>query len=522
MTTRMPVAETIAVIDLGTNTFHVLIIEITPTGEMRVIDKFREAVKLGEGGFAAHTLAPEAYQRGMQALLKIKTLLDSKPVSRVLAFATSAIRSADNGKDFVAEAYAKTGIEIQVINGNEEAALIYQGVKYGLALPVHQDVLIVDIGGGSVEFIVGNRQNAKLLRSVNIGAQRMTDITGPFDQISPAQIQSLIDCYDRELHALLTEIKEFRIKTLIGSSGTFETFGVMAAHDAGEKNFADNLNGYRFDVKRFKKLAKKLISSTRAERLTIPGMEALRVDMILMGTVLTDFLVERLGIEEIQVSSYALKEGILSNYLNEQGNDQSEAYLTRDPREQSVVNLAVKFGCSIEKADYTSRLALSLFDQTQMWHNFGADERQLLHFSTLLVDVGHYIQRSGHHKHGQYIIQNCALPGFSGKELLLMANLVRYHRKSLPSLDHLHYNVLYKEDKNIINKLGGILRLAVNLNRGNRKVIQSVTMHSLPNRDLLLKVYAPVSAQLEIEAAMEAKEMFEKAFETRLTVVQGG
>ena len=517
----MPLEETIAIIDLGTNTFHVLIIEITSTGEKRVKDKFREAVKLGEGGIATHKITPEAYQRGINALLKIRTLLDSKKVDRVLAFATSAIRSAHNGKAFIEEAKAKANIDIQIINGNEEAALIYQGIRYGLSLPVHQDVLMVDIGGGSVEFIVGNRQTAKLLRSVNIGAQRMMDVAGSFDRISPAQIEAVEQYYQNELYGLISEIKEFPISMLVGSSGTYETFGQMAAHDAGEKNFSDNINGYRFDVKRFKKLYKKLIQSTRAERQSIPGMELLRVDMILMGTILTDLIINELNIQEIQVSNYALKEGILANYLSEQGNDQTEAYLNRDPREQAVINLACKFGCSIENADYVSLLARSIFDQTQMLHNFGTEERQLLHFATLLVDIGHYIQRSGHHKHGQYIIQNSALPGFSGKELLLMANIVRYHRKSLPSLDHLHYNVLYKEDKNIVNKIGGILRLAVNLNRAHRKVVQSVSLHVLPNREMQLKVYSSVPANLEIEAAADAKEMFEKAFETRLSIVQG-
>lgn len=516
--------DTVAIIDLGTNTFHVLIIEITLDNEFKVIDKFKESVKLAEGSESGNHIIKEAFQRGLDALLKIKQVIDSKNVSKTISFATSAIRSAQNGKEFIQKAYESTGIEIQVINGSEEAALIFNGVQFGVSLPVHKDVLVMDIGGGSVEFIVGNRQGPKFLRSLNLGAARILERVGTFDQISQAQINLLQTIFENELNPVINEISEFKLQTLVGSSGTFETLGILSANDANEKELADNLNGYHFDMKRFKKLYKKILNSTRAERQIMPGVEALRVDMIVLGAMLTNYVADKLAIESFKVSTYALKEGIMLNFLSEYKNDEEELsnkYLDKSPREMTVINFAKKFGISHEKAEYMARLALSIFDQTQIIHNFGPEERELLYFSTLLVDIGHYIQRSGHHKHGQYIIQNSSLPGFSGKELLLMANIVRYHRKSLPSIEHLHYNVLYKEDKNIVNKLGGILRIVVNLTRTNVGAIQSLTMNMPNSRELVLKVLpsSGYNVELETETAKEAKEMFEKAFEIQLQII---
>lgn len=508
--------NTVAVIDLGTNTFHLLIIETGAAGAYRVLDKIKEPVKLGEGSLETAAISPEAFERGLVALEKFGGVISSRKAARVLAYGTSAIRSARNGPEFVAAARARAGIEIQAINGNEEAALIYEGIRYGLPLPVHDDALMVDIGGGSVEFIVGNKLGAKLLRSLRIGAARMLARIAPGDPITPRQQEQTRAVYREEMRDLLAELREFKLKKLIGSSGSFETLGALAARDAGEKALKDYLNGYRVPRQRFAKIHRKLMTSTRDERLKMPGMEALRVDMILMGSLLTELLVEELGLEEIIVSEYALKEGMLVNYLNEL-RAAPEALADANQREQAALLLAERFGCSVEKGRFVSRLALSIFDQTRFLHGFGPQARELLHYACLLVDAGHLINRSGHHKHGQYIIQNSNLPGFSSKELLLLGNLVRYHRKSLPSGEHWHFNVLYKDDKDTVEKLAGILRLAVNLNRSNRQIVSSVTL-DYSEELTTLRAQCRMPADYELESARASRELFERGFGTRLEV----
>lgn len=509
--------ETLAIIDLGTNKFHLIIVELISAHEFRIKEKYKEPVLLGEG--EAGTLSSESFERGLAAMRRFKQLIETRGANTVLAFATSAIRSAANGADFVRKVFSETGISIQIINGNEEAAYIYQGVRFGLTLPVEEDVLMVDIGGGSVEFIVGNRLNAKLLRSVNIGASRLMQQIRPSDPITPEEVKRTEAYLSEKLGPLLEELREFQIQTLVGSSGTFDTLGAIAASEADEARPLSGINGYTFDQRRLKKVYKRIVAGNRAQRLAMPGMEPYRVDLIVMGSILVNFIVERLSLSRVTVSAYSLKEGMLAAYIDKQLNRPHHSRDEAGQREKAVRALAEKFNYAKDHIDLVAKLALKLFDATQNVHGYGADERELLHYAALLHDIGHFINRSGHHKHSQYIIQNSALPGFSTDELLTIANIARYHRKSLPSPEHLHFNLLFKEHKERVKKLAGILRLAVNLDRGYRGVVKDVEL-AVNARQFTLAVHAADNAELEIEAARAAAELFEVAFDVKLFIKQ--
>ncbi len=509
--------ETLAIIDLGTNKFHLIIVELISAHEFRIKEKYKEPVLLGES--EGESLSAESFERGLSAMRRFKQLIETRGAQSVLAFATSAIRSAANGAEFVRKVFAETGISIQIINGNEEAAYIYQGVRFGLNLPIDEDVLMVDIGGGSVEFIVGNRLGAKLLRSVNVGASRLMQQIRPSDPITPEELKRTEAYLSEKLGPLLEELKEFQLQTLIGSSGTFDTLGTIAASDADDARTLAGINGYTFDQRRLKKVYKRIVAANRNQRLALPGMEAYRVDLIVMGATLVNFIVESLSISRITVSSYSLKEGMLAAYIEKQLNRPHHSRDEVGQREKAVRALAEKFNYAKEHVDLVSKLALKLFDATQSVHGYGPDERELLHYAALLHDVGHFINRSGHHKHSQYIIQNSAVPGFSTDELLMIANIARYHRKSLPSPEHLHFNLLFKEHKEKVKKLAGILRLAVNLDRGYRGVVKDLEL-TVQARQFTLLVHATDNADLEIEAARAAAELFEIAFDSKLVIKQ--
>ncbi|MEM4326454.1 MAG: phosphatase, partial [Candidatus Pacearchaeota archaeon] len=239
--------ESVAVIDIGTNTFHLLITEVNSEGEFYVKHKFKEMVKLGEGGIDHDVIAESAFQRGLNALNMFAQYIQQHQCNRVIAFATSAIRTAKNGKDFIEKVKEKTGIEIKVINGNEEAALIYEGVRNGIQLSNQEPVLIMDIGGGSVEFIVANSLHPLLLRSLKLGASRVYETFKPSDPITPQQVTLIENYYYQELQSLFEEVKEFQVKKLIGTSGAFETIATMIAYQNGDILTASgNINGYRF------------------------------------------------------------------------------------------------------------------------------------------------------------------------------------------------------------------------------------------------------------------------------------
>ncbi|MDX2063481.1 MAG: Ppx/GppA phosphatase family protein [Bacteroidia bacterium] len=506
----------VAVIDLGTNTFHLLIVEFTDFGTFVVKEKYKEAVKLGEG-ITQQVIAEAAFHRGIDALKKFRTLIDARGVSTVLAFGTSALRDAQNAAVFLDAAREEAGIAIRIINGNEEAALIYQGVRNGVVFPPGENVLLIDIGGGSVEFIVGTAQQAKLLRSTRLGAARLLEQIAPADPPSRADIAATRKVIAAQLDELLREIAEFQVRTVVGSSGTFETLGALTAAESRDVLAMQNPNGFGLSPARFQKLKARLLKASREERLLMPGMEVARVDMILMGVVLIDYVLQRLPIENILVSTYALKEGILYDYLETQRESalpHTEA--DRGLREKAIRAVGHKYHFEEGHANQVALLALQLFDELRGLHGYGPEERELLKYACLLHDIGHFVGRSGHHKHGQYILMNAPIQGFASSELLLLGNLVRYHRKSLPSKEHFHFNLLPKAEKELILRLSALLRLADCLDRGHRHLIRQ--LRALQTEvEVVVGVEASGEVDIELTAARENTELFEVAYGLPIT-----
>lgn len=428
-----------------------------------------------------------------------------------MACGTSALRSAQNAKEFLLKAKELAGIEINVINGNEEALFIYKGVRGGVQFPFDEDVLIMDIGGGSIEFIVGDQTQPKLLRSLRLGAARLLESVRPTDPISKKDIDQVRRLVENQAESLMEEIRDFKVKRMIGSSGSFETMGAMIAYDNGDMLSMENVNGYKYDKKKFKKIHQRLLDFNRAERLAMGGMEPARVDMMLMATLVMEYVMDKLKLEQVTVSAYALKEGILYDYL-ENTRDRHHTALERNMREQTVRQLSKRFEYDERHCNQVARLALSMFDQLKPNHGFGEEERELLKYGCLLHDIGHFINRSGHHKHGQYIVMNSAMQGFSTNELLVLGNIVRYHRRSLPSREHFHYNMLYKEHKETVRKLAGILRIADNLDRGHRGKVNDIKVKMEPTGKMLLTLHAEDSIEVELQSARMETELIQDAF----------
>lgn len=509
-------SENIAIIDLGTNTFHLLVIELSGRS-YRVLEKHKESVQLGRGGLGSGIMAPDAYKRGLSALQKFQKILHSRKVTHTLAYATSALRSASNGPQFVEEAFHKSGIRVRIINGYEEAVLIYEGVRHGVQLPAGQDCLFMDIGGGSVEFVVGDRRYPKLVRSLNLGGARLLEHLQPHDPMTADDIARAEQYLAEQLDPLLDEIASFGITQMVGSSGSFETLGTLVAGMRGQYLNSDSVNAYQFSVADYLRLHHSMLPLERKDRLALPGMDPVRVDMIGVGSLMVKYVVERLGIQSVLVSTFALKEGILFNFLAERHETPLHTPSEVSVRSSAVLALAERYKYDPVHARQTVVLAHQLFDQLASLHHYGTEERELLEYAALLHDIGHFIDRSGHHKHSQYIVLNTPLPGFSSDELLLLSNLVRYHRKSMPSPEHLHFNLLYKEDKQKVMILGGILRIAVNLDRAHRALVQRVEVNPT-GRKLEITAYAPEDIELEVVAARTATDMLQHALERKVDI----
>lgn len=513
--------EKIAIIDLGTNTFHLLIAEINEAEEFVVRGKFKEPVKLGEGGITSGKIAPAAFERGIRALLNYRDLIDSNGVSQVFAYATSAIRSASNGDEFIKTARREANIQIKTINGNEEAALIFDGVRNGVQLSSSEKVLIIDIGGGSVEFVVAHEGQALLLRSLPLGAARLLEHVEPSDPIKEKELDKLDKRIQKELKYLLKELKEFDLDRIVGSSGTFETLASLIAYKNGDLLSAENLNGYQFSADSFNELFPKLIKSNRQSRLKMEGMDPLRVDMIIMGASILKYLLDSLKVKELMTCNFALKEGMLYKYIREKKKRMAQFIgpVDRSIRAKAVKNLATRYKYDEKHALQVAEIATSIFDQLEPHHKMGNTERELLQYASLLHDIGRYIHPSGHHKHGQYIIMNCNLSGFSTNELVLLSNLVRYHRKSLPRRDHYHFSILPDKGKKRVELLAGILRVADNLDRGHRGYVNSLKVQVKSDR-VLIEASAGEDIRMEVSHAQVMKDLLERAMGMEVRVSQ--
>lgn len=297
-----------AAIDLGTNTFHLIIADVSHS-EVSVVYKTNVPVRLGEGRINENIIIPAAYERGLQTLTEFAAQMKKHDVETVMATATSAVRSAKNGVDFVNDVKSRAGIAINIITGDQEASFIFQGVK---ATGVIDGVsLIMDIGGGSTEFIICNRQELLWKKSYNIGAARLMQAHFKSDPISSDEKQHIIEHLDEVLADLKAACRVYKPEHLIGSAGAFETFTAMLLKGvdiAGTKSAA-------LDVGSYLKLSKMLISSTHAEREEMPDLIKLRVDMIVIAAIITNYIIEHCQIKHLSLSTYDLKMGVLYSLI---------------------------------------------------------------------------------------------------------------------------------------------------------------------------------------------------------------
>ena len=304
----------IAILDLGTNTFHLLIVSVNKKGEWRKIFKSKTVVKLGEGSDNLNVISDKAYQRGLKAMVHYKEIIDVHKPKKVFAFATSAIRSSDNGIDFVKDVFMKTEIQIEIISGDKEAEFIYYGVKQCVDLSKGKS-LIMDIGGGSTEFIIADDHQIYWKYSYNIGVARLLQTIKPSDPITLDELKAVKLFLGKELKPLIEAVQLYKPDKLIGSSGSFDTFAEMIGYLFYKKNIIKGVRTYDFDFNEYQKLNERILFSTAVQRKKMKGLVKMRVDMIVMAAICTTFVLEKTKIKQLSLSKFALKEGALQVVL---------------------------------------------------------------------------------------------------------------------------------------------------------------------------------------------------------------
>ncbi|MFN9557825.1 MAG: HD domain-containing protein [Dolichospermum sp.] len=517
----VPENQMIAAIDIGTNSLHMVIVKIEAAlPSFTMIAREKETVRLGDRNLITGELKPEIMNKAIACLGRFKTIAYSLGVTSIVAVATSAVRESPNGKEFLHQIETQVGLNVDLISGPEEARRIYLGVLSGMEFN-NQPHIIIDIGGGSTELILGDSEEPRSLTSTKIGAVRLTGELVKSDPITETEFKYL-QAYARGMLERSVEEVQGKLKIgdsprLIGTSGTIETIATIHAREKLGL-VPSTLNGYQFSLQDLRTWVTRLRRMTNIERAAIPGMPEKRSEVILAGAVILQEAMTLLGLESLTVCERSLREGVIVDWMLTHGFIDNRLRFQSSIRQRSVLKTAKKYQTNLEHGDRVAAFALSIFDQTQAQiHNWGANQRQLLWAAAVLHNSGHHVSHSAHHKHSYYLIRNSELLGYNETEIEIIANIARYHRKSPPKKKHENYrNLLHKEHRTMVNQLSAMLRLAVALDRRQIGAIAHIQCEYQPNFQEFKMLIFPSTIEdecgLEMWSLDYKKGVFEEEF----------
>lgn len=503
----------LAAIDIGSNSIHMIIAEVTGGHSFEVIDREKEMVFLGRSVFEHGRLTDEAVHNGLGAIQKFHKLAQRHGVTDIRAVATSATREAENGGEFLYAVAESTGIAPQVISGAEEARYIYLSVRNAIDLS-DKAALILDIGGGSVEAVVGDARAMRLGRSLKLGVQRLRAEFGKGAPLGKREKKQLEERVRQVAAQALGDAKRARFKMVVGSSGTILALGQAAHRLAGGEPWT-SATGHVVSLSDLRALTDRLLSLPAHERSAIGGIDAMRADTIHVGAVLLVTLLELAGVDRITLCDAALREGLVLDYLESRAEAIRAYEVVSDIRRHSVAELAARCGQSGPHPERVAHLSLQLFDQLAQIHGLSDDDRRLLEYGAILHDIGQHIGYERHEHHAAYIIKNGDLRGFSDEERNMLALIARYHRKSRPKRKDQDFAALSAKRRKALTVLAGIVRLADGLDRSHHQLISDVRVKLSDDRVRIISE-AVGDAELEIWGARRKSRLLERALKRKI------
>lgn len=509
-----------AAIDIGTNSVHLIVVKILEHGNFEIIDREKEVIRLGEG-FSGDIkkLTVDAIERAVTAIARFKDIAETHN-AKIRAVATSAVRESLNRNEFIEKVYEKTGVQVEVISGQEEARLIYLGILR--AVPVYEKrALCIDIGGGSTEFVLGVNGKIEFSRSLKIGAVRLTQKFFSEDKITKSAIDECRKWVEGEIFHVTNYIDKYGFEVCVGSSGTIQTAGNIIA-EFSKREVTPNriLNNFEFTKEELSKVADSVLNAkSLSERKKIKGMDSKRADIFPAGIIILQTIFEQLKIDKLTISEYALREGIVVDSLQNLNIEQHRPRLS-DIRYESVLQLAKT--CYFDSAHcfHVANLATKIYDDLQDLHKLEGYAREYLIAASILHDIGHHISHNQHHKHSNYIIRNSELMGFNENEINIIANVARYHRKSHPKPKHPEFASLSSKDQVVVKKLSAILRVADSLDRSHKQKVNSIEAKvNNGTVELHLKLNNK-SIEIELWNLGRREKLFEEVFEKEIRIIQ--
>ena len=498
-------------VDVGSNAIRLLVGDFERPHTYRVIAQERFPVRLGHDVFRYGALAPEMADRAIRGLASFRKQIDTLNVTHYRAVATSAVRESRNGEAFIGRVRRATGLELEAITGAEEARLVQIAVRSRIPFAGRR-FAVVDVGGGSVEVMVVSDAGVHWSESHAMGTVRLLE---EFDGGGgPERLRDFLVEYTATLR-LASMQRLDAVTGLIATGGNIEALAKLIGAEAGEDGVS------LVPVARLRAIAEDLASLDYEERVRRLDLRADRADVIVPAAFLYERVARLTGMHVVHVPHVGVKEGVLLDLAQNvfahpyHENEQDRVTL------EGALALGRRFDFEAAHGAQVGRLAVSLFDQLAVLHGLDERDRRILLAAAVLHDIGIYISYKGHHRHSLYILQHSEIADFSSREMLMVANVARYHRKGPPSDDHADYLRLSEDERDRVSMLSAVLRLADALDREHRQRVSDVSA-DFRGAELILNVHGSGDLALERWALARKADLFRDLFGLDVTLVIAG
>ncbi len=495
----------LAVIDIGSNSVRMQISKVE-NGIYEVIEDYKKMLRLGDDVFSLGYISDSSVDELLETINEMKELFISKSVSAIRAIATASFREASNAVSVIEKIKKSTGIDVEVIDGQEEAYLGFLGVSANFEMK-NSRVLITDIGGGSAEFVVVENEKVVFSTSTPYGCNKLLKRYFRHDPVSEAEIFKFKTDMENELASFPINDK---IEHIVCLGGTLNNISFIAKGGSSARvKYVDR--------KFLKEFIRNIASKSVTERKKIKYLEPKRADIVLPAALLIDKILYIAQKNGFYTLSGGLRSGLTIDTINKMGIVLDFQKRQHSLRVARIIEIGKKFNFERQHAMQVKKIALSIFEQTKNLHGLGKREKNILEAAAILHDCGNYISYSKHHKHSYYLIKNSEFIGYGAEDVELVANIARYHRKGLPKDSHENFRDLNDRRKYIVRALAGILRIADALDRTHEARIMAVKVQ-LKKEAVLFQFSYRKELLLELNAFGKKKNLFEQVFNIKATI----
>ncbi|EAQ77800.1 Ppx/GppA phosphatase family protein [Blastopirellula marina] len=506
--------DKLAAIDIGSNSLRLVVAQVTPGPDYRVLDEERQSTRLARSVSSTGRLDEDSIEESLAALRRFKKIAAGFEVKTIRTIATCAVREAENGAEFCERALRDVELEIDVISSEQEAHLAFLSVARAFDI-TDRNVAVADIGGGSTEIILASAGHVEEIIATQLGAVRMTELYAPQNSLfqSAEDYARMTEEIDRELKKTVRK-RPFVPQVMYGTGGTFTTLAAMQMAQKGEVGQPEW--GYRIthaDVSHMLDMLKKM---NVKQRRGVAGLSADRADIIVAGLIIIDRIMARLDVNILHVHDRGIRDGLIISMID----PTDAARVSEEDSKREMEFFAKSCGVDMPHTLHVANLAVELYQQLAEPLGLAPADARLIYASAVLQDAGYLINYEKHHKHSYNLILNSQLPGFSRHELELIANVARYHRGSAPKKKHRNFTRLSSEDQVRVRALASILRLAGALDRSHSQHVQSVQAEKTPTQVKLL-LASQGDSEVDLWAARSRAEFFEKVFDLEVVVCVG-